>query len=72
MPFPESFNDGPIPSSSKKGGRDEGLFAGGPELFQSGLPECLFRSHRLLDKNKQPGYETYKHVIQTYIDSKKE
>lgn len=42
MPFPESFNDGPIPSSSKRGGTDGGIFAGGPELFQSGLPECLF------------------------------
>lgn len=36
MPFPESFNDGPIPEGRER----MGTFG----LFQSDLPECLQKS----------------------------
>lgn len=41
MPFPESFNDGPIPSSADREADTREFFAGGPQLFQSDLPESL-------------------------------
>lgn len=79
MPFPESFNGGPIPSSSEKGGSDQGHLAGGLQLFQSDVPDCLLRSYCLLDRNKQAGDETseaglspHKQGVQTYINSKEE
>lgn len=33
MPFPESFNDGPIPSSADREGDTGEFFTGKPKLF---------------------------------------